>query len=152
MTLERNRLPDAESFFESRGLRLKGRGKWRTTRCDFHGGSDSMRVNTDSGAWVCMSCGVKGGDVVAYDMQRDGVDFVAACKSLGAWVDDDKRVQQRPRAFTAADALAALHVDLHLCTVVVSDARRGVIPSEDDWRAFLGAAGRVIKISQEFRV
>ena len=62
----RDRLPDPVSFFEAEGLTLTGPGKWKTTRCDFHDGSDSMRVNSESGAWRCMNCGAKGGDVLAY--------------------------------------------------------------------------------------
>lgn len=151
MSFDRDRLPDPAGYFEGEGLRLQGRGTWRTTRCDFHGGSDSLRVNVDSGAWVCMSCGVKGGDVLAYAMQRDGIDFVPAAKALGAWVDDGKPAPARPRAFSAAAALAALHVDLHLCCIVLSGARRGELPTDDDWRAFMGAAGRCIAISEAAR-
>lgn len=151
MSFDRDRLPDPVGYFEGEGLRLQGRGTWRTTRCDFHGGSDSLRVNVVSGAWVCMSCGAKGGDVLAYAMQRDGIDFVPAAKALGAWVDDGKPAPARPRAFSASDALAALHADLHVCAVVVSDARRGALPADDDWREFLAAAGRVITIAEGVR-
>lgn len=48
MSLDRDRLPDPRAFFDREGLALKGSGKWRTTRCDFHDGSDSMRVNVES--------------------------------------------------------------------------------------------------------
>ena len=41
----RDALPNAQGYFEQRGWVLEGRGTWRTTRCDFHGGSDSMRIN-----------------------------------------------------------------------------------------------------------
>lgn len=151
MGFERERLPDPVQFFEAEGLRLAGRGKWRTTRCDFHSGSDSLRVNAETGAFVCMNCGAKGGDVLAFAMQRDGLDFVTAAKRLGAWVDDGKPAPTRPRAFSAADALAALHADLHLCAVVLSAARRGELPTDGDWRAFLGAAGRCLAIAQVAR-
>jgi hypothetical protein len=52
MTFIRDNLPDAASYFEGQGLTLTGprSAKWRTTRCEFHGGSDSMRVNIASGA------------------------------------------------------------------------------------------------------
>ena len=67
---KRELLPDPVSLFEAEGLTLSGRGVWRTTRCDFHGGSDSMRVKTSNGAWRCMACDAKGGDVVDFVMQR----------------------------------------------------------------------------------
>ena len=65
MSFNRDALPEPIGYFEGMGLNLRGPGKWKTTRCEFHGGSDSMRVNTSSGAWVCMACGAKGGDVLA---------------------------------------------------------------------------------------
>ena len=52
MGFDRRNLPDAVGYYESEGLKLTGRGKWRTTECKFHGGSDSMRINTDSGAFA----------------------------------------------------------------------------------------------------
>ncbi|MFY8042310.1 MAG: hypothetical protein ACOVOD_05230, partial [Rhodoferax sp.] len=64
----RDHLPDPVTYFEAEGLTLEGRGPWRTTECRFHGGSDSMRINTVSGSWVCMACNAKGGDVLAHCM------------------------------------------------------------------------------------
>ena len=72
MPFDRRNLPDAVSYYESEGLKLTSRGKWRTTACQFHGGSDSMRINTDSGAFACMACGASGGDVLSYEMQATG--------------------------------------------------------------------------------
>ena len=90
MSFNRDNLPDTTAYFENAGLALKGPGKWKTTRCEFHGGSDSLRVNTESGGWICMACDAKGGDVLAYEMQSTGTEFVQAAKALGVWVDDDK--------------------------------------------------------------
>lgn len=42
---DRDRLPSWESYADAEGLPLAGRGRWRTTRCDLHGGSDSLRIN-----------------------------------------------------------------------------------------------------------
>ncbi|MCI1191604.1 CHC2 zinc finger domain-containing protein [Calidifontimicrobium sp. SYSU G02091] len=151
MSFDRDRLPDPVGYFEGEGLRLQGRGTWRTTSCPFHGGGDSMRINVSTGAWVCMNCHARGGDVVAFHMQRHGLDFVAAAKALGAWVEDGKPAPTRPRAFSAADAIAVLSKDLHLCAIVLSAARRGVLPTDADWRAFLAAAGRCITIAEATR-
>ena len=70
MPFDRNRLPEPVSYFEGQDLLLTGprSAKWKTTACVFHTGTDSMRINTASGGWCCMSCGVKGGDVLAYHM------------------------------------------------------------------------------------
>lgn len=149
MSFDRASLPDAAEYFELLGLKLTGRGRWRTTSCEFHGGSDSMRVNVESGAWRCMNCGVHGGDIVAYHMQRHGIDFVAAARALGAWIDDGTPHERRdrPRAFSAADALSVIESELNVCVVVIADARAGVTPTPVDWQRFLQAAGRIEAIA-----
>ena len=83
MTYKRDHLPDAISYLEGEGLRLKGprTAKWKTTECRFHGGSDSMRVNVATGAFKCMNCGVGGGDVLDYHMQLYGLEFVQAAQA-----------------------------------------------------------------------
>lgn len=150
MSFDRNRLPDPVGYFEGEGLRLHGRGKWRTAGCPFHGGSDSLRINTDSGAFVCMAgCGAKGGDLLAFHMARHGLDFVQAARALGAWVDDGRPAPTRPRAFSATDALSCLTLELNVCALVIADARRGIVPNESDWHRFLDAAGRIQAIAQE---
>ena len=91
MPFDRRNLPDPISYYESEGLKLTSRGKWRTTACQFHGGSDSMRINTETGAFACMAgCGARGGDVLAYHMAQHGLEFVEAAKALGAWIDDGR--------------------------------------------------------------
>ena len=86
---ERDRLPDPVSYYEAVGLKLTGprSSKWRTTECKFHGGSDSMRVNVATGAFRCMNCGARGGDVLAYHMAESGLEFVDAAKALLARLD-----------------------------------------------------------------
>ena len=102
-------LPDALGYFESQGLKLSARGPWRTTQCRFHDGSDSMRINTTSGAWRCMSCNAKGGDVLAYHMAANCLDFVSAAKDLGAWQDDGKPSRDyRPKPIPAGQAISLL--------------------------------------------
>lgn len=89
MSFDKSRLPDPQGYFEGLGLVLSRRGKWRSTSCEFHGGSDSMRVNLQSGSWVCMAgCGARGGDILAYEQAHSGTSFVDSAKALGAWVED----------------------------------------------------------------
>jgi hypothetical protein len=145
---DRSRLPDWTAYADQIGLTLVGRGTWRTTRCDLHGGSDSLRVNAETGGWVCMSCGAKGGDVLAHHMQVTGADFVTAAKALGAWVDGG-RSEPRPARLSARDALAVLDLELHVCAIVLSAARRGELPNDADWQRFLDASGRVLHIAME---
>ena len=50
MPFDRNALPEPLGYYESQGLTFRERkGRWRTTRCDFHQGSDSMRVANRAG-------------------------------------------------------------------------------------------------------
>lgn len=148
MAFVRDRLPEPHAFFEAEGLTFIGpRGKWRTTTCEFHGGSDSMRANMESGAWVCMSCGVKGGDVLAYRMQISGCDFVQACKELGAWEESDRPSRVKPLPFSARDALGVLCFEATLTAVAASNIANGVTLTDDDRTRLLRAASRIAFIT-----
>ncbi len=153
MTFERNRLPDPVSYFESQGLQLTGprSAKWRTTECKFHGGSDSMRVNAATGGFCCMNCGARGGDVLAYHMATHGLEFVAAAKALGTWVDDGKpNKPQRPTALPPRAALEVLSFESTLVAVAAGNLARGVTLSNDDRKRLLLCAGRINRIAGDF--
>jgi len=84
--LDRERLPDPLGFFKREGLRLFGRGIWRSALCPFHDDTQpSLRINAETGAYRCMACGAKGGDVLAFHRQRHGLSFMQAARDLGAW-------------------------------------------------------------------
>ena len=145
----RAQLPEPISYFESQGLAFQQRGKWRTTRCDFHGGSDSMRINTETGAFVCMAgCGARGGDVLAYHMAAHGLGFVDAAKALGAYRDDGKPHQgtTRPTPIPARDLLQSVAGELMVCAIALSDALAGKFV-DDDYDRYRDAAARVIYIA-----
>ena len=153
MAFDRNLLPGTVSYFEGQGLRLAGSGnsKWKTTACQFHGGSDSMRINVASGGWCCMSCGEKGGDVLAYHLQLNGLEFVEAAKQLGAWIDDGK--PQRPQKPTPLSPRAALEVIGFECSLVAvagANIAQGVALSSADLSRVLVAAGRINRLSEAF--
>lgn len=149
----RDRLPDPVSYFESEGLTLTGPGKWKTTRCDFHGGSDSMRVNSESGAWRCMNCGAKGGDILAFAMQRHFESFIEAARALGAYVEDGKlhRGPTQPSTLSARDAMQLAAQEILLALIVISDIKTGLIPSEGDWQRFIVSASRLQALAEEYR-
>lgn len=120
---ERHFLPDPVAFYEGEGLTLKGPGKWRTTNCVFHGGSDSMRINTESGAFKCMACEQHGGDVLAYVMQWHGAEFMEAAEGLGAVVDDGgpaKPIRKTTLSATAALALLQSEAWFIACTALAT--------------------------------
>jgi hypothetical protein len=127
---DRERLPDPLTYYtEQAGLVFKERrGRWRTTRCEFHGGSDSMRVNVESGAFCCMSCGASGGDVLAYHMRLHRMGFVEAARALGAWRSDPRgqltRIDRRPASLSAADALALIRTDVESLAIEAARAAK----------------------------
>ena len=140
------------TFYEGEGLKLTGRGKWRTTECKFHGGSDSMRVNTESGAFCCMAgCGARGGDVLAYYMAQHGMEFVEAAKALGAWVDDGRPpTQHRPTPLTPRQALEVLAYESNLVAYEAARMARGALLTVEEGRRLLTAANRISKLAEVF--
>lgn len=154
MTFRRDQLPDPVSYFEAEGLQLVGppSAKWKTTECHFHGGSDSLRINTHSGAWVCMAgCGARGGDVLAYQMAAHGQEFVKAAKALGAWVDDAKPYKrQRPTPLPPRAALEVLAIECNLVAVAAGNLACGMALSQVDLDRVLVAAGRVTRLAEVF--
>lgn len=142
---DRTRLPDPRTYYEGLGLAFRERGgKWRTTRCEFHGGSDSMRINTETGAFSCMAgCGARGGDVLAYEMARTGCGFVDACKRLGAWLGGDEQGSRRPAPFSARDALQVLATEANLVAIMAMNQARGTAPTPADLERLRRAAGRI---------
>lgn len=83
----RKSLPSVISYYETQGIKLKGNGEWRDALCPFHHDTNpSLRVNLVRGAYRCMVCGARGGDVLAFHMHKHGLTFIAACKDLGAWI------------------------------------------------------------------
>ena len=151
MPFDRTRLPDAASYYEAQDLRLTGRGKWRTTECKFHGGSDSMRINTATGAWVCMACDAKGGDVLAYEMQAHGLEFMEAAKALGAWIDDGKPVQQhKPSPLSPRQALQVLATEANLAAIAAGNVARGVAMTDLDLARLMTASNRITRLVEAF--
>lgn len=152
MSFDRTRLPDPVSYYEGQGLQFKERkGKWRTTACNFHNGTDSMRINTDTGAFVCMAgCGARGGDVLAYHMAAQGLDFMKAAKELNCWTDDGHSAPVRPTPLPARDALMVLASEANLVAVAAANVAHGVVLSQVDLSRLLLASGRVSRIAEVF--
>lgn len=152
MTFERDRLPDPRSYYEAHGLALSKGKKWVTTACQFHQGSDSMRINLQSGAFVCMAgCGARGGDVLAYHMAVHGLEFIEAAKDLGAWVDDGKPAQQyKPAPLSPRAALQVLAAEANLAAVAAGNIARGVILADTDLARLMVASSRISRLVEAF--
>jgi len=151
MGFDRDRLPDPASYFEAEGLKLMGPGKWKTTACPFHGGSDSLRINTTTGGWCCMACDAKGGDVLAFHMAAHGQEFIDAAKALGVWVEDGRpEPAHRPAPLPPRAALEVLSFESTLVAVAAGNVATGVQLTEDDRRRVLLAAGRITKLAEAY--
>ena len=152
MPFDRRNLPDAVSYYESEGLKLTSRGKWRTTECKFHGGSDSMRINADSGAFACMAgCGARGGDVLAYHMAQHGLEFVEAAKALGAWIDDGRPApQHKPAPLSPRQALEVLAAECNLVAIAAGNMAQGVHLTIAERQRLLTASNRITRLVEVF--
>ena len=151
MGFERDRLPDPRDYYENEGLKLSKGSKWVTTACSFHDGSDSMRINLHSGAFVCMAgCGAKGGDVLAYHMAAHCMEFVEAAKALGCWVEDGTPQPTKPAPFTPRQALEVLCVEANLIAIAAGNVAHGVALSQEDKDRLWLAAGRITRITEVF--
>lgn len=153
MAFDRDLLPDPPAYFESQGLTLQGpsSAKWKTTACNFHGGSDSLRVNVTTGAWVCMSCGEKGGDVLAYEIKDSGREFVDAAKALGCWVDDGRPpLATKPTPLSPRLALSVMAFESTLAAVAAGNVANGVTLTDADRARLMVAANRINRLVEAF--
>jgi hypothetical protein len=146
----RENLPDPLTYFTNEGLKLSGRGKWRTAGCSFHGGSDSLRVHLERGAFMCMACGAKGGDILAYHQAAYGLGFVDAAKALGAYQEDGKPHHggTRPSPIPARELLRLVSHEIVVASMVASDLAHGRKVSDLDRERLMTAAGRIGRVSE----
>jgi hypothetical protein len=84
----RDRLPDVLDYYRRHLHALRISGHWASTRCPFHDDSNpSLGVNLIHGGYVCHACRERGGNVLAFHMRLNGMDFITAAIDLGAWED-----------------------------------------------------------------
>jgi hypothetical protein len=148
------RLPDPLRFYESEGLKLVGAGPWRTTRCVFHGGSDSMRINVQHGGFKCMACGVSGGGVLDYAMRAHDLDFIAAAVRLGCWDEDAESTRQsastRSTTLSPRRAMALMAQEARTLLMAFNDLKNQQPLSAADWQRALKACARIEALAEEF--
>jgi hypothetical protein len=150
----RENLPDPASYFENRGQVVHHtRGKHFRTNCAIHGsGGETLSVLREEGGFYCFSCQSKGGDIISYEMQAEGSDFVTAAKALGAWVDDGRApVQHKPSPLTPRQALSVLAFETSVAAVAAGNAANGVVLSSADLARLLTAARRINQIAEAFQ-
>jgi hypothetical protein len=78
-------LPSAIEFYSKELTQFHPRKNQATAICPFHSERrPSFSINLKRGAFFCFSCGIRGGDIIDYYMKRYNVNFITACKALGA--------------------------------------------------------------------
>jgi DNA primase len=83
---QRTRLPNPTDYYATHNIHFKNHGDWQTALCPFHDDHHpSLRIHRASGAFRCMVCGARGGDVLAFHRLKYGVGFKQAAQALGAW-------------------------------------------------------------------
>jgi hypothetical protein len=143
MAFNRERLSDPIAYYQGKGLTLMGshHASWRITRCHFHSVSDSMRIKVVSGAFRCMACEARGGDLLAYHMAVHGVDFVEAAKAIGAWTEDAQpALRYRPAQLSPRDALEILGFEATFTAVAAANMANRVPLSDKDHNRLMVAA------------
>lgn len=149
MTFHRENLPDPVDYYENTaGLRLNGRGQWRTTSCEFHGGKDSMRINVATGFFKCMNC-QESGDVLAYHMKSTGKEFIDAAKDLNCWTDNGQPSQYKPLRASARTMLEVIALEVQIVALIACDIAKDIPISLDDKERLLKSAARITNISNE---
>ena len=91
--LDRGSLPTPERYLRERGLLTgKPRGGWASIICPAHkAGAEahpSLRVALEDGHFRCMTCGARGGDLVALHRLLTGAGFIQAVRELGGRFHD----------------------------------------------------------------
>lgn len=118
-------LPDPIHYYESVGHIFRSKGEWMTTNCEFHGGSDSMRIHK-TGAFRCMNCGVHGGGIVSYHMQRFQVDYLQACRDLGVGVGYlTRRPPDKPRPLPPKQAIELMSMESRIVWMLLAKIKAG---------------------------
>jgi hypothetical protein len=103
-----------------------------------------MRIMVATGAFVCMACGARGGDVLAYHRAAHGLGFVEAAKQLNAWSGDDRAERQyRPTPLSARDALSVLADEANLIALEGTRIVHGVELVAADLGRVRTAAARI---------
>jgi len=92
-SLDRHSLPSPLQYLTERSMiKTRTYGEWVSIYCPAHkGGTEkkpSLRVNLIDGHFRCMSCGVRGGDVISLHRLITGLGFLNAVRDIGGRFHD----------------------------------------------------------------
>ncbi len=103
-------------------LELRPQGRAFVARCPWHNDKrPSLQVNQQRQTWKCWVCNI-GGDIFSYVMQRDGVDFGEALKSLAEKAGIEFRATGKAKPQPGSpDDKAALHAAVRFASQAYFD-------------------------------
>jgi hypothetical protein len=86
---DRSALPAASDFYPVNLKKFRRTGRHKAVAlCPFHSDHNpSLSIDLDRGFFHCFGCGA-GGDITAFVMLREKLDFRRAAQSLGAWREE----------------------------------------------------------------
>jgi hypothetical protein len=153
MSFNRALLPDPLSYFQSHGHTVfKKATKGFRTDCTIHGGkSPNLSVHRETRAFFCFTCGAKGGNVLDYEMQATGCDFVTGAKVLGAWENHGKPTSYKPSSVNARTMLEVLAYEVQIVALIAAALAKGIAISAVDMARYFEAASRIMRIAEELR-
>ena len=83
--VDRSLLPTPAAYYNKQFPTLKIRSEWVKVLCCFHEDkTPSLSLSMTQGHFKCHACGTKGGDIIAFHMQRYKFGFLDAARALGA--------------------------------------------------------------------
>lgn len=84
-------------------------------------------------------------------MRTHGLDFVAAAKQLGAWIDDGQPHRQyKPAPLSPRDALAVIAFEVLLIAVAAGNVAHGRPLTEPDRFRLMKAAARINRLMEAY--
>lgn len=130
---------------------IRPQGRHFVARCPWHDDRrPSMTINQERQTWKCWPCDI-GGDVFSFVMQRDGVDFPTAVRSLaelaGIPVEEYRRGKQ-PKPGSPEDPTTLLAAMKLVADAYFDELERGTSDDARMARQYLAARG----ISDESRM
>lgn len=77
-------LPEPAQFYAAEVVAFHDRGgDWASGLCPFHDDHNpSFQMNLQSGGYVCLACQAKGGSIVSFVSNRDGLSY----REAAAWI------------------------------------------------------------------
>ena len=73
-----------------------------------------------------MSCGIHGGGIISYHMQRFQVDYLQACKELGVHLGgSNNRPPDRPKPLPAARAIELMSMEARIVWMLLTKIKAG---------------------------